>query len=91
MIDGSGAIIASGTVDTTIVGSYILSYHHIDSAGNVSTPVSRTVNVTTGSLPVITLSGSNPVNLFIGDTYTESGFSILDFEDGNITLSGSVS
>ncbi len=51
--------------------------------------VTRNVNVTTGSLPVITLSGSNPVNLLIGDTYTESGFTISDFEDGDLTLSGS--
>ncbi len=84
----SGSIIASGTVDTGVVGTNILTYYHVDAAGNIGSGT-RTVNVTTGSLPVITLSGSNPVNLLIGDTYTESGFTISDFEDGDLTLSGS--
>lgn len=48
----------------------------------------RYVSVIAGNLPVITLSGSNPVNLNIGDAYYESGFSIYDIEDGDITASG---
>jgi uncharacterized repeat protein (TIGR01451 family) len=35
--------------------------------------------------PVITLVGSNPVNVYQGDTYTDLGATATDLEDGNIT------
>jgi hypothetical protein len=85
-ISGSGA--RTGALDTNTVGTYILTYSVTDSNMNTVT-ATRTVNVTAGALPVITLSGSNPVNLLLGDIYTESGFTISDLEDGDITASGS--
>ena len=44
--------------------------------------------------PVITLLGVNPVNLLVGDTYTEAGATASDLEDGdisaNVVIGGSV-
>jgi len=35
--------------------------------------------------PVITLLGDNPVNLYVGDSYTDAGATALDDVDGDIT------
>ena len=44
-IDGSFIATSSGSVDTTVVGSYVITYSATDSSGNVATPVTRIVNV----------------------------------------------
>jgi hypothetical protein len=47
-IDSTGGYIdieSDITVDTNTIGTYILTYKHIDSNGNVATPVKRIVNV----------------------------------------------
>ena len=41
-----GTPVISGTVDTTTVGTYIVTYNVTDEAGNAATPVTRTVTVT---------------------------------------------
>ena len=46
-----GPAIPSGTVDTNVVGTYLITYNATDVAGNVATPVTRTVNVV---IPVAT-------------------------------------
>ncbi len=47
-IDGdiSTSVVATGVVNTALVGSYTVTYDVTDFAGNAATPVSRTVNVT---------------------------------------------
>lgn len=64
-------IFGSGTVNTGALGTYILSYRITDAAGNVSNIVNRTVNVVTGAVPVITLNGTNPINILRGASYVE--------------------
>ena len=62
--DASGSVLivtTSGTVDTSTAGSYTLTYNVTDTAGNVATPITRSVNVLNGDLPIITLSGSTTV------------------------------
>lgn len=44
-LDGSGDATVTGTVDTSTIGSYTISYNYTDDAGNVATEVTRTVNV----------------------------------------------
>ena len=44
-VDGSFVATPSGSVNTGVVGSYIITYSAMDSHGNVATPVTRTVNV----------------------------------------------
>ncbi|MBX9809697.1 DUF5011 domain-containing protein [Candidatus Gracilibacteria bacterium] len=83
--DGTGVISASGSVNISMLGTYVLTYNRTDSAGNVATPVSRTVNVIAGSLPVLTLSGSNPMNIGRGDLFVNPGATAFDTEDGTLT------
>lgn len=49
-----------------------------------------TISITVDSvndLPEITLAGANPINLIVGDTYTEPGATANDVEDGsNLTV-----
>ena len=84
--DISANIVVGGdTVDTGSVGSYVITYDVTDSGGAAAPQITRTVNVTAGNAPVITLLGSNPVNLAVGDSYTDAGATATDIEDGNIT------
>lgn len=39
----------------------------------------------TNTKPVITLLGANPINLTVGDTFTDPGATAFDVEDGSIT------
>lgn len=49
-IDGdiSGRVTVSGSVNTSSVGDYILTYNVVDFAGNSAAPITRTVTVTPG-------------------------------------------
>jgi len=50
-IDGdiSRSVVATGAVNTAVVGSYIVTYNVADRAGNDATPITRTVTVTTAA------------------------------------------
>jgi hypothetical protein len=85
LMDWSGFINASGSVNLSITGAYILTYDQIDSGWNAATTVTRTVNVTTGSIPVLSLSGSNPMNIRRGDLFVNPGATATDVEDGTLT------
>ncbi|MBL3535759.1 MAG: DUF5011 domain-containing protein, partial [gamma proteobacterium endosymbiont of Lamellibrachia anaximandri] len=87
-VDGNvtgNIVVAGDTVDTAIVGTYVVTYDVSDAAGNAATQARRTVNVEDNTAPVITLLGVNPLNLSVGDTYTNPGAIALDNVDGNIT------
>ena len=84
----------SGSVDTTTVGVYTLSYNVADDNDNDAVAITRTVNVVDTTIPVITLLGDATVTIEVGDTYTDAGATALDNYDGDITndivVSGSV-
>jgi hypothetical protein len=88
-VDGNltSSIAVTGSVNTNAVGTYTLNYNVSDAAGNAATQVSRTVNVTDGTAPVITLTGSATINLTVGDSYTDAGATATDNVDGNLTSS----
>ena len=44
-VDGSGTLVASGTVDTSHTGTYTLTYSKTDTAGNTATTATRAVTV----------------------------------------------
>lgn len=48
-VDGSGAATVGGTVNTAVAGTYTITYTKTDLAGNVATPVTRTVTVSAAS------------------------------------------
>ncbi|PLX75188.1 MAG: hypothetical protein C0615_08025, partial [Desulfuromonas sp.] len=76
--DISGSIVPSGTVNYNSIGSYVLTYNVSDAATNAATPVTRTVNVVDTIAPVITLNGSDPVEIQVGDAYTDAGANASD-------------
>jgi len=81
-------ILYSGSVNTAVIANYTLSYDVFDAAGNAAPTVTRIIQVIAPAdttPPMITLQGSNPVNLFIGDTYNDPGYSATDNIDGIIT------
>jgi phage gpG-like protein len=89
--DGNVAATPSGSVNTSEVGTNTITYTATDSTGNSST-ATRTVNITDGVAPVITITGDNPMTLIQNSTYNEPGATAQDNEDGNVTAypSGSV-
>ncbi len=94
-IDGSVDVTVSGEVDSTTIGTYILTYTAVDAAGN-SSSTTRTVNIVDVSVdviaPVITLNGEATISLHQGDNFTDPGATAVDDVDGvvNVTVSGSV-
>ncbi len=80
-------VIDSTAVNTSVVGSYSVTYNVTDSQGLSAVEVVRTVNVVapTNNPPVITLSGINPQQIVQGTAYTELGATANDTEDGDIT------
>ena len=84
-IDGTGNATPSGTVDTSVIDDYIISYNHTDTAGNAATTVIRTVSVVDPDveIPEITLTGAATINLEHGATYVELGATWTDDIDGS--------
>ncbi len=84
--DGEVAVSISGEVDTTIAGSYVLTYEAVDEAGNVGSVI-RTVLVEQDvTPPAITLVGPASISLLERDSYTEQGASALDDHDGEVSV-----
>ncbi|PCI45438.1 MAG: hypothetical protein COB41_01660 [Proteobacteria bacterium] len=84
--------IVTGTVNTSVVGAYTLTYNVSDAAGNAAAAVTRTVNVTDQTAPVIALTGANPVSVAQGSTYVDAGSSVTDNVDTGLiaTVTGTV-
>ena len=90
-VDGdiTSSITTSGTVDTSIAGTYTVVYSVTDSSDN-SASVLREVVVNTPpdtTAPSITLTGSSTINLTVGETFTDPGATARDDVDGNLTSS----
>jgi len=89
--DGARAVTVSGSVNSSLVGSYLITYTASDIIGNTST-TTRLVNVTDQTAPLITLSGASIVTIPTGGSYSEVGATATDAVDGSVavTISGSV-
>ena len=88
-IDGNitGSIVTINPVDANTPGAYTVTYTVSDAALNSAT-ATRTVNVVaTADItdPIITILGSNPVNVTVGGIYTDLGATSTDDVDGDIT------
>ena len=88
-VDGDliGSIVIGGDeVNTSVAGTYLVTYNVSDVAGNAAIEVVRTVNIISDTTaPVITLNGSATIELNLGDTYIELGATATDDVDGDIT------
>ena len=81
---GSTAVTASGSVDTSKVGSYTITYTATDLDGNSAT-ATRTVNVVDTTAPVVTVTGDNPVTVALDTSYTDAGATATDLS-GPVTV-----
>ena len=86
-VDGSVEVVTTGSVDTGAAATYTLTYTATDTAGNSST-ATRTVEVKDVTAPVITVAGTNPVTIELGDTYADEGATADGGE--TVTSSGTV-
>jgi hypothetical protein len=86
-VDGdiTNKIVATGTVNTSTVGTYHLTYDVTDAAGNHATQVTRTVQVADATKPVITLLGDADLTIPVDGTFTDPGATASDNVDGDIT------
>ena len=80
----SAIVIGGDTVDVDVLATYEVTYTVEDSDGNTTTAV-RSIEVSLGDAPVITLIGDASIRLTQGDTYTEQGATASDTEDGDIS------
>jgi hypothetical protein len=92
--DISGDIVVDFSgVDTNTPGNYTVFYDVSDASGNAATQVQRQVIV--GSCadtqaPVITLQGSNPVDVNCGATYSDAGATASDNVDNALALTAAI-
>ncbi len=80
------AVIDSSEVDTSMLGTYIVTYDATDSSGNAATQLLRTVRVVDTTRPVITLTGDDPQTIQVDDAYEELGATATDNHDTGLTV-----
>ncbi len=80
--DGSAVVINDSDFQDAI-GTYTIRYNATDAESNAAIEVTRTVNVVDTTAPIITLAGSNPQTIELGDGYTELGAST---DDGSLVI-----
>lgn len=85
-VDGSVQVSTSGTVDTSTIGAYTITYSATDVAGNTST-ATRTIDVALDAgAPVITLNGNSYQVILKNSTYVDPGAIADDLVDGNLPV-----
>jgi len=88
-VDDTVTVITTGSVDTSIVGEYILTYTAEDSAGNQAIPKTRTVHVVDVTPPVITITGDVAPTVEHKSTYIDAGATATDNVDTTVTVTSS--
>jgi hypothetical protein len=92
--DITASVVVTGTVDHTVLGRYTLRYNVSDTSGNPADEKTRIVNVVDTTPPAIVLLGDNPMNVAMGTSYVEPGYTATDNYDGGVTptvtITGSV-
>lgn len=82
--DVTPSISATGAVNTSAPGEYVITYAVSDFAGNAS-EAHRTVNVLPSAPPAIALLGSNPMTVEVLSDYEDAGAIATDNVDGDLT------
>ncbi|TNE79217.1 MAG: DUF5011 domain-containing protein [Bacteroidetes bacterium] len=68
----------NGTVNTAVLGTYVLNYSATDGSGNVSLVQDRVVIVQDKTAPLISLVGTDLVNIPRWGAYTDEGYVLSD-------------
>ncbi|TPV32254.1 DUF5011 domain-containing protein [Paucihalobacter ruber] len=74
----SGLVIDISNVDTSTIGTYIVSYNITDNDGNEAIEMTRVVEVVDSTAPEITLIGDNPQIIEACTPYIELGATTTD-------------
>jgi prepilin-type N-terminal cleavage/methylation domain-containing protein len=88
-INTSGTTLTSESVINSpagVTGGYYLWILAKDNVNNTAVIKTNVFNLD-NTKPVITMSGSSPVTINVGSTYTDAGATATDNIDGNITIS----
>jgi len=80
--NGDGDVVVSSTVNTSIVGSYTVTYSATDADGNQS-QASRGVNVVDTKLPVASLVGANSITVERYSVWEDVDPGLTDFDEGS--------
>jgi autotransporter-associated beta strand protein len=89
--DATRSINGTGSVNTSVPGSYTITFNATDAAGNVADTVTRTVVVGAApdtTKPVIALIGSSTVNVDYGASYADLGATVTDNKDATRSING---
>lgn len=70
---GETVVVDASLLDTSVVGSYTVTYNVVDAAGNEAAEVTRTVNVVDTIAPVISLTGDSQVSVIRGSPFIDQG------------------
>ncbi len=82
-VDPTCIVTVSGSVNTTLSGTYLLTYSAVDGSGNLAIPLGRTVRVSDMTPPVITLSGASVITILVGTQFVDPGATCTDnFDTG---------
>ncbi|TYA55272.1 immunoglobulin-like domain-containing protein [Formosa maritima] len=76
--ESTTTITITSNVDTSVLGSYTVTYNATDASGNAALPITRTVIVSDVSEPEIVLIGDNPQIIEACDVYSELGATAID-------------
>ena len=79
-LDGTLSITMTGTVDSSKIGTYAITYTATDAANNIKN-VTRYVTVIDDIKPSLTLNNGDSVNLQILTSYVDSGITLTDNHD----------
>lgn len=85
VVNGSVAVISSGSVDTAALGTYTITYTATDGAGNTQT-ATRTVIVVDDTAPTITLVSDAVFAIQIGQEFRDPGAEATDDYDGALEV-----
>ena len=75
----------SGNPNTSVIGSYRITYSATDKSGNTST-ATRIVNVippVDNTLPIVTLYGSSNITISLNSVFSDPGATSSDDIDGS--------
>jgi len=84
--DDDVSVVVSGTVDTSALGDYTLSYDATDEAGNTAATVTRTVSVVDTIAPIIVLNGDATEIVLEGEDFVDPGATVTDAADPGVSV-----
>ena len=88
-VDGdlTSSIVATGVVNTSVEGNYIITYTVSDTSGNTATATRQVIVEGDTTAPVITILGEADVSINQYTPYIDAGATATDEVDGDLTSS----